>query len=80
MVFGEYAFEKTFRETPFEKYQPIDHGHWVGWVKIAIDQILNGELKPFYMAEEQETQPTEEKCSICSRMKDVGCKCWLCGN
>lgn len=23
---------------------------------------------------------TEEKCKICNRNKDVGCKCWWCGN
>ena len=30
--------------------------------------------------DDEPVQPSEEECPVCKRMKDVGIKCWCCGN
>lgn len=51
-------------------------GRW----EIIRQAILDGTIGPPAEGKSPYSRKLEESCAVCRRIKDVGMKCWWCGN
>ena len=76
MTMGPYTEEeldKMFEEMTLKLEKEEEQWQKRAGIKITTIPVSK-------VVKEDKVEKEEEKCSTCGRMKDVGVKCWWCGN